>query len=62
MRMDRTMMVVVTTETPSDATAYWRMTIMAERMEAFELTRQLWNGYGPDASRMVMVLDLLERP
>ncbi len=56
------MMVVVTTETPSDATAYWRMTIMAERMEAFELTRQLWNGYGPDASRMVMVLDLLERP
>ena len=32
------------------------------KVEAFELTRQVWNGYGPDASRMVMGLDLLERP
>ena len=58
MRMDRTVMSVVTTETPSDANAYWQTKSMEERLEALELTRQVFNGYDPDTTGMERVLDM----
>lgn len=62
MRMDRTVMSVVTTETPSDANAYWQTRSIAERLEALELTRQVFNGYDPDTTRMERVLTVMSGP
>ncbi len=62
MRMDRTVMSVVTTETPSDAKAYWQTKSMEERLIALELTRQVFNGYDPDTTRFQRVLEVLEGP
>ncbi len=62
MRIDRTVMSVVTTETPSDAIAYWQTRSIAERLEALELTRQVFNGYDPDTTRMERVLTVMSGP
>ena len=62
MRMDRTVMSVVTTETPSDANAYWQARSIAERLEALELTRQVFNGYDPYSTRMERVLTVMSGP
>jgi hypothetical protein len=62
MRMDRTVMSVVTTETPSDANAYWQTRSIAERLEALELTRQVFNGYDPDTTRLQRVLEVTTGP
>ena len=62
MRMDRTVMSVVTTGTPSDANAYWQTKSMEERLEALELTRQVFNGYDPDTTRFQRVLAVVEGP
>ena len=62
MRMDRTVMSVVTTGTPPDANAYWQTKSMEERLEALELTRQVFNGYDPDTIRLQRVLTVVEGP
>ena len=62
MRMDRTAISVVTVETPSDVKAYWQTKSMEERLEALELTRQVFNGYDPDTTRMERVLSVLKGP
>lgn len=61
-RMDRTAFSVVTTDTPSDALAYWLTKTMAERLEALELTRQVFNGYDPDTTRLQRVLEVVKGP
>lgn len=61
-RMDRTAFSVVTTDTPSDALAYWLTKTMAERLEALELTRQVFNGYDPDTARLQRVLEVVKGP
>jgi hypothetical protein len=43
--MDRPVIDVVTTETPSDAKEYWKSRTMEERLVALELTRQILNAY-----------------
>jgi hypothetical protein len=43
LRMDRTVLSVVKTATPSDAKEYWKTKTMYERLEALELTRQVVN-------------------
>jgi hypothetical protein len=61
MRMDRTVMSVVTTDTPSDANEYWQTKSIQERLAALELTRQVFNaGYDPDTSRMEKVLEVVK--
>ena len=62
MRMDRTVLSVVTTGTPSDANAYWQAKSMEERLEGLELTRQVFNGYDPDTTRLQRVLVVIEGP
>ena len=61
-RMDRTKLEVVTTETPSDAKAYWQTKTMLERLEALELTRQILNGYDPATTRFQRVLEVTRHP
>lgn len=61
-RMDRTQISVVTTDTPSDAKAYWQTKTMQERLAALELTRQIFNGYDPDTTRFQRVLEVLRSP
>lgn len=61
-RMDRTAISVVTVETPSDTKAYWQTKSMEERLEALELTRQIFNGYDPDTTRMERVLTVMSGP
>lgn len=60
--MDRTAFSLVTTDTPSDALAYWLTKTMAERLEALELTRQVFNGYDPDTTRLQRVLEVVKGP
>ena len=62
MRMDRSVMSVVTSGTPSDANAYWQSKSMEERLEGLELTRQVFNGYDPDTTRLQSVLAVVEGP
>jgi hypothetical protein len=62
MRMDRSVLSVATTDSPSDANAYWQTKSMAERLEALELTRQVCNGYDPDTTRLQRVLETIEGP
>ena len=62
-RMDRAALSVVTTETASDARAYWQTKSMAERLEALELTRQVFNdGYDPATTRFQRILEVVESP
>jgi hypothetical protein len=61
-RMDRTQLSVVTTQTPSDAKAYWQTKTMQERLEALELTRQILNGYDPATTRFQRVLEVTRHP
>jgi len=61
--MDRAALSVVTTETASDARAYWQTKSMAERLEALELTRQVFNdGYDPATTRFQRILEVVESP
>jgi len=60
-RMDRTVMSVVTTEAASDAKEYWRSRSMQERLVALELTRQVFNAYDPDTTRFQRVLEVTYR-
>ena len=62
MRMDRTVMSVVTTETPSDVNAYWQTRSIPERLEALELTRQVFWGYDPDTARIERVFEVTTGP
>ena len=57
-RMDRSVISVVTTETPSDAKEYWKTRKMEERLEALEITRQILNGYDPDTTRFQNILEV----
>ena len=50
-RMDRSVVSVVTTATPSDAKEYWKTRTIEERLDALEITRQILNGYDPDTTR-----------
>jgi hypothetical protein len=53
-------MTISKTDTQSDANAYWQSKTMQERLEALELTRQVFNpGYDPETSRMEMVLEVV---
>ena len=61
-RMDRTQISVVTTDTPSDATAYWQTKTIQERLAALELIRQVIYGYDPDTARVQRVLEVLRSP
>jgi hypothetical protein len=61
-RMDRSVISVVTTETPSDARAYWQTRTMEERLAALELTRQILNTYDPDATRFQRILEVARCP
>jgi len=61
-RMDRSVISVVTTETPSDAKEYWKTRTMEERLEALEITRQILNGYDPDTTRFQRVLEVARCP
>ena len=61
-RMDRSVISVVTTETPSDAREYWKTRTMEERLEALEITRQILNGYDPDTTRFQRVLEVARCP
>lgn len=56
--MDRTLLSVVRSETPSDAKKYWKTKAMQQRLEALEFTRQAMNGYDPDTTRMQKVLEV----
>lgn len=60
--MDRSRLEVVTTDTPSDAKAYWQTKSMQERLEALELTRQILNGYDPATTRFQRVLEVTRHP
>ena len=62
MRMDRTVISVVKTDTLSDAKEYWRTKSMQERLAALELTRQVFNDYDPDTTRFQRVLEIVRRP
>ena len=57
-RMDRSVISVVTTATPSDAREYWKTRTMEERLVALELTRQILNAYDPDTTRLQRVLEV----
>ena len=61
-RMDRSVISVVTTETPSDAKEYWKTRTMEERLAALELTRQILNAYDPDTTRFQRVLEVARCP
>jgi hypothetical protein len=61
-RMDRSVVSVVTTETPSDAKEYWQTRTMQERLAALELTRQIMNAYDPDTTRFQRVLEVARCP
>lgn len=61
-RIDKSSLSVVTTDTPSDAGAYWKTRTMQERLAALELTRQVFNGYDPDTTRLQRVLEVVEGP
>ena len=61
-RMDKTQLSVVTTETPSDAKQYWRTKSMEERLAALELTRQIFYGYDPATTRLQRVLEVVRCP
>jgi hypothetical protein len=50
-RMDRSLISVVRTGTPSDSKEYWKTWTMEERLAALELTRQILNDYDPDTTR-----------
>jgi hypothetical protein len=60
-RMDRTFLSVVNTETPSDAREYWKSKTMEERLEALELTRQIFNAYDPATTRFQRILEVTRR-
>ena len=61
-RMDKSHLSVATTETPSDAKAYWQSRTMQERLVALELTRQIFYGYDPDTTRLQRVLEVTHCP
>ena len=61
-RMDKTRISVVTTDTPSDAKEYWRTRTMEERLIALELTRQIFYGYDPATTRLQRVLEVTRYP
>ena len=61
-RMDRSVISVVRTETPSDAKEYWKTRTMAERLAALEFTRQILNDYDPDTTRFQRVLEVTRCP
>jgi hypothetical protein len=61
-RMDRKSITVVKTTTPSDAREYWKSKTMEERLEALELTRQVFNAYDPDTERFQRVLEVTHCP
>ena len=61
-RMDRSVISVVTTETPSDAKEYWKTRTMEERLAALELTRQIMNAYDPDTTRFQRILEVARCP
>jgi hypothetical protein len=60
--MERSVISVVRTETPSDAKEYWKTRTMAERLAALELTRQILNDYNPDTTRFQRVLEVTRCP
>ncbi|MEP7354035.1 MAG: hypothetical protein ABI824_12460 [Acidobacteriota bacterium] len=62
MRMDRTAISVVNTTTPSDAKEYWKSKTIAERLQALELTRQVFNAYDPATTRFQRVLEVTHHP
>jgi hypothetical protein len=62
MRVDRSALSVVSTGTLSDAKEYWRSRTMEERLDALELTRQVFNAYDPDTTRFQRVLEVVYRP
>ena len=62
LRMDKTALSVVTTETPSDAKAYWKTKTIEERLIALEFLRQVFYGYDPATTRLQRVLEVLKGP
>ena len=61
-RMDRSVISVVITKTPSDARDYWKTRTVEERLAALELTRQILNAYDPDTTRFQRVLEIARCP
>ena len=61
-RMDRTVISVVRTETLSDAKEYWKTRTMEGRFAALEPTRQIMNAYDPDTTRFQRVLEVTRCP
>jgi hypothetical protein len=61
-RMDRTVISVVRTETLSDAKEYWKTRTMEGRLAALEPTRQIMNAYDPDTTRFQRVLEVTRCP
>ena len=61
-RMDRTVMSIVTIDAQADDWDYWQTRPVEERLAALELTRQICNGYNPDTTRFHRVLEVVRRP
>jgi hypothetical protein len=61
-RVDRSAISVVTTETPSDARDYWKTLTMEEQLAALELTRQIMNACGPDTTRFQRAIEVAQCP
>ena len=61
-RMDRSVISVVRTGTPSDSKEYWKTRTMEEQLAALELTRQILNDYDPDTTRFQRVLEVARCP
>lgn len=62
LRMDKTTLSVLTTETPSDAKAYRKTNTIEERLIALEFPRQVFYGYDPTTARLQRCLEVLKGP
>lgn len=61
-RMDRTVMSIVTLDEQADDWEYWQTRPVEERSATLELTWQVFNGYAPDTTRFHRVIEVVRNP
>lgn len=61
MRMDKTVVSIVSLHDPSDERDYWKTQSSQARLEALELMRQVMYGYDPSTDRLQRFLEVIER-
>ena len=61
MRMDKTVVSIVSVHDPSDERDYWKTQSSQARLEALELMRQVMYGYDPSTDRLQRFLEVSER-